>query len=547
MSRSVIRPALLFIIATLAAALPGPQEPAQDQSKQPVPSLDPGEQDGFQFVVRQRAFPLGYVPAGVDVRALRRIESMERTRHPEERTGALSAAAIGGYWAPVGPTPVLANFATADLPPGGTNYFGGSIWALAVDPGNKDNVYLGGVGGGVWKTTDSGTHWSPLTDSLPWLSIGSLAIDPSNTNNVYAGTGGPFQLYGEGLLKSTDAGATWSYISTPFSSPTGSDNFFGGGGRILALSVNPSNSSILLAAVWEWGTGRGGIFRSTDGGSTWTQALSGGQGSMVFYYPSNGNVAYASLGDYYGSTRRRSPTNRWMAAPRGKKANGTGSNVLPSSNVGNIILTPALSNPAIMYAAVFQSGGSNFLGFFKTTDGGQNWIQPSTLLDLPKDPPQTMAVSPVNPSIIFTGSHDYINRSVDGGVTWVRAIPSRFTDNRYFIFSADGSRLYIGDDAGAYSTDDPTVTFQMTNLNRTLPLVLFYPGMSIHPTDPSIVFGGAQDLGINQYAGSPTWNWVYNCDGGATAIDPVTAGNVYATHVNPAQPRSLLSPHPAER
>jgi hypothetical protein len=242
MRQTMARLSLLLIVTIAACAQP-----------QQLPMLDPGEQDGFQYVVRQRAFPLGYVPSGVDVRALRRIEGMERASRPDLRTGVLPATAVTGSWVPIGPNPVLANFATADLPAGGTNYFGGSIWAFAVDSNHKNIVYCGGAGGGVWKSTDGGAHWSPLTDSMPWLSIGSLAIDPSNSNNVYAGTGWPFNLYGDGLLKSTDTGATWTYIAGPFGAPVGSSDFFGGGSRILALSVNPSNSSILLAAAWGWG------------------------------------------------------------------------------------------------------------------------------------------------------------------------------------------------------------------------------------------------------------------------------------------------------
>src|ERR1035438_298094 len=177
-------------------------------AQQAVPQIEPGEQEGFQWVYRMRAYPLGYIPAGVDVRALRQIEEMERTRRPQRITGALSPESIGGNWEMVGPSPVLATFATSDLPAGGTNYFGGSIWAIAIDPANKNNVYIGGAGGGVWKSTNGGTTWTSLTDSMPWLSIGAVVIDPSNSNTVYAGTGWPFGLYGDGILKRSDAGAT---------------------------------------------------------------------------------------------------------------------------------------------------------------------------------------------------------------------------------------------------------------------------------------------------------------------------------------------------
>ena len=187
-----------------------------------------------------------------------------------------------------------------------------------------------------------------------------------------------------------------------------------------------------------------------------------------------------------------------------------------------------------MYAAIWDLN-VNYTGFYKTTDGGANWTQMPPLLDLPNDPPQTIVVQPTNPNVILIGSHDYINRSSDGGQTWARAVPPRFTDNRSFVFTPDGTRLYIGDDAGAYSTDSPLTTFTMSNLNHTLPLVLYYPGLSLDPSNPNVAFGGAQDLGISRYNGAPGWNWVYNCDGGATAIDFTTPSTVYATcdRVNP--------------
>jgi uncharacterized protein (TIGR03437 family) len=246
----------------------------------------------------------------------------------------------------------------------------------------------------------------------------------------------------------------------------------------------------------------------------------------VFFYP-DGNTAYASLGFVFGSA----PDGVYKSTNGGQTwslANGSGSNSLPTGNIGDSILAPAPSQPATMYISLQDINGV-YQGFFKTTDGGATWAQMPPLLDLPADPPQAIAVQQNNPNVIMTGSHDYINRSTDGGVSWVRATPPRFTDNRAYTFSADGARLYIGDDAGIYSTDDPLATFTMTNLNHTLPLALYYPGMSLHPTDPNVAFAGAQDLGIDRYKGTQTWDWVFNCDGGSTAIDFTTPSTVYAT------------------
>jgi uncharacterized protein (TIGR03437 family) len=497
------------------------------QTPQQEPDLQKGEDRGFEWMYRQRAFPLGRIPAGVGWRALQQLDRLKQQQRARPTALRGPKAAVANTWTPIGPQPMLATFDTADLPAGRTRDFGGSVQAWAVDPRSKDTVYLGGSSGGVWKTTDGGNTWASLTDNQPWLPIGSFAIDPSNPDTVYAGTGWPWGLYGEGILKTTNAGATWSYIAGPFASPDASDNYYGGGAKIRAMAVSPSNGQVVLAAVWRGVNATQGIYRSSDGGATWKQVLTGGDGSNVFFYVNNANIAYAALGWTYG----RPADGVYKSADGGQTwstANGSGSSSLPVGNIGDILLQPAPSQPATMYAAIWDLN-QNFTGFYKTTDGGTNWTLMPPLLDLPADPPQTIAVHPTNPNAIVIGSHDYINRSTDGGSTWARAIPPRFTDNRSFVFSPDGSRLYLGDDAGAYSTDSPLSAFTMSNLNHTLPLVLYYAGISLHPTNPNITFGGAQDLGISRYSGSQTWDWVFNCDGGATAIDFTTPTTIYAT------------------
>jgi len=504
-----------FILIAITTALSGQQ----------TPEIDKGEQRGFEWMYRQRAYPLRRIPAGVGFRAIQQLDGMKQQRTTASLRGPRGA--VTNTWTPLGPLPLLANFATADGPAGRTNDFGGSVWAWAVDPRSNNAVYLGTAGGGVWKTTDGGNTWTAQTDNLPWLSIGSFAIDPNNPDTVFAGTGYPFSLYGDGILKTTNAGATWTYLAGPFASPDSSDLFYGGGAELRGIAVSPGNSQVVLAAAWRGSSSLQGIYRSADGGLTWKQTLPGGDGEYVFFYPNNGNIAYASLGWIFGTAKdgvykSTDGGQTWTAA------NGTGNNTLPVGNIGQIIMRPAPSQPTMLYAAIWDLS-ENFTGFYKTTDGGANWTLMPPLLDLPADPPQTIVVQPTNPNVILIGSHDYINRSNDGGQTWTRAIPPRFTDNRSFVFTPDGARLYIGDDAGAYSTDSPLTTFTMSNLNHTLPLVLYYPGLSIHPTNPNITFGGAQDLGISRYGGSQAWTWVYNCDGGATAIDFTTPTTVYAT------------------
>src|ERR1035438_2676172 len=195
---------LIFLATTILSA-----------QAQQAPELEKGEERGFEWMYRQRAFPLSRIPAGVGFRAIQQLNRLKQ----QQRTAAFVRGPKGAAtntWTPIGPLPMIANFATAEGPAGRTNDFGGSVWAWAVDPRSNNTVYLGGSSGGVWKTTDGGNTWSPLTDNLPWLSIGSFAIDPNHPDTVFAGTGYPWGLYGDGILKTTNAGGSWTYLRGPF-------------------------------------------------------------------------------------------------------------------------------------------------------------------------------------------------------------------------------------------------------------------------------------------------------------------------------------------
>src|ERR1700730_5052323 len=153
-----------------------------------------------EWLFRQRAYPLGFIPSGVRARAVielnRQLVERSAGRAKGRPEPLLSNTATTGTWTLIGPNPTRnGNLTTAAW----TN-------AIAVDPTNASVAYLGAPEGGVWKTTDGGAHWTPLTDTQPSLAIASIAIDPTNHNIVYAGTGDSY-LYGEGLLKSQDGGA----------------------------------------------------------------------------------------------------------------------------------------------------------------------------------------------------------------------------------------------------------------------------------------------------------------------------------------------------
>ena len=177
-------------------------------------------------------------------------------------TGRSSAPPLGGSWTALGPQPIVDR---------GDPVASGRVSALAVDPTNSATVYAGAAGGGVWKSTDGGTNWTPLTDSQLVLAIGALAIDPNDSRVIYAGTGeanhcGDCQA-GQGVLKSSDGGSTWVLLGQTIFA----------GRAIGGLVVDRSNGAHLLAAT------TGGLYQSRDAGITWTKGtqLTGGVQSIM--------------------------------------------------------------------------------------------------------------------------------------------------------------------------------------------------------------------------------------------------------------------------
>jgi len=135
-------------------------------------------------------------------------------------------------------------------------------------------------------------------------------------------------------------------------------------------------------------------------------------------------------------------------------------------------------------------------------------------------------VSPTDPNVVYSGGI-FVYRSLDGGLTWTEPAQAgtngtlMHVDEHVFAFTPDGSTLYIGNDGGMYSTTDITaLRINWTELNSTLAITQFYPGLSISPSDPQVTIAGAQDNGTQRFGGSESWNNVTCGDGGFTAIDP---------------------------
>jgi photosystem II stability/assembly factor-like uncharacterized protein len=571
-SSSVVRPPFirpsparrsLSVIIVLAACL----APAVLSAQQP---LLPRQSDSAKIIqqrqewfYQQRAYPHKHIPPGARLKAyqqLRKMQAVQRSQQQKQQTTTsatspststtFATALSSSSWTLIGPQPTA-------YPP--TSYItSGRITALAVDPSNSNIVYLGGAEGGVWKTTDGGTTWTPLTDNQPSLAVGSIAIDPQNPQTIYVGTGEEnfnFDAYfGAGILKSTDGGATWATIGTgPEDGPFGPKPYFYGG-YVGSIAVDPQNSQVLLAAVSEV-SNLGGVWRSADGGQTWTQ-IGLGLPTQVFFDPTNGNVAYAAITES-GVYKSTNAGLNWTAD------NGTGTNVLNVTNSFKISVALDPAHTSTLYASVTSypntSGGSSVLGFYKTTDGGANWIAiwtttastssnfPSTYCAPAGEPGQcwydnVVAVDPASSALFVGGSFEATStsesgalwRSNDGGSTWSDADPPPSSSSVQALhpdlhaIAFAGGRMYVATDGGLWSTTNvATSPVTWTNLNTPLALTQFYPGLSIAVDDSNISLGGTQDNGVQYYSGSLTWDFLGCGDGAQTAIDPSGSGNLY--------------------
>jgi uncharacterized protein (TIGR03437 family) len=490
------------------------------------PGREPDEQQAArqQYFYSQRAFPLSAIPAGArlgGLAQLNRLNQATRTGQPAPALRRMKSAALttdSVNWTQIGPQPTggSTTYATA-----------GRINAIAIDPRDNNTVYIGAAEGGVWKTTDGGVNWTPLTDQQASLASGAIAIDPNNPDTVYVGTGeenfAGDSYYGAGILKSTDAGATWTQTLGPFLRDT-----------IGALAIQPTNSNILLCAAAT------GLWRSTDAGATWTSVLAGAPATSLSFDPGDPSGVYAALGNSGGGSRNGVYHSQDGGFTWQKISGG-----FPTANVGRISLALAPSQPGTIYAQVQDSSAAGFgrlLGLWKTLDSGATWKQLPVVNSSVWGTIQwydiALAVSPVDANVVYSGGL-LIQRSLDGGTTWT-ALPQTganaqilHADQHVFAFTADATRLYIGNDGGAYTTTDITnATIRWAPLNSTLAITQFYPGMSVHPQNAALGLGGTQDNGSQRFTGGMSWDNVACGDGGYTSIDPSAPSIAYSTCQN---------------
>lgn len=402
----------------------------------------------------------------------------------------------------------------------------GRVSTIAV--ASPSVIYVGGADGGVWKTVDGGVSWKPLTDLMPSTAVGAIALDPTNTQVVYVGTGeanfANHSRYGAGIYKSLDGGRTWTVLgATTFA-----------GRCISKIVVDPVNPQRLFAALTPAGgfpekaaaknhplkDGAIGVFRSLDGGATWTQ-LAGGLPNQaatdLAMSPSNPNILYAGIGRIFGSTdngvyKTTDGGNTWT-----KLAGG-----LPTTGNGRVNVAVAPSNPNRLYVLIVNpcdAAGNNgsTRAAYRSSDAGATWtaLSPGSFQSTYGWYLSVVTVSPTNPDTVILGGFS-IRRSTNAGASW-STITAPHVDNHAFAWDSNGT-LYNGNDGGVFKSANTGGSW--TSVNSNLGLIQCYAGLSLHPTDREQVLSGMQDNGSNlRPANGLPWDQVTGGDGGWTQLD----------------------------
>lgn len=421
----------------------------------------------------------------------------------------------------------------------GPDNIGGRTRALMFDPndGTGQKVWAGGVSGGLWYNNNitSGTsQWTAVNDFWANLAITSIAYNPSNTQTFYVGTGEGFYnvdaVRGAGIWKSTDGGTTWSQLSS-----TDVSNFH------YVQKVAVTSAGTVLAAT------RIGLFRSTDGGSSWTQILTGKMADIEV--TSNGAI-YVSKGIFDAGVVYKSTND-----------GASFTTVTPATGGERIELASAPSNGNVVYAVA--SSGSNVAWFRKTTDGGSTW----TSLTIPKYLSQScsnstsdftrsqawydliLAVHPTNSNIVLAGGID-IHKSTNGGTSWSSVsywtgscAPYVHADQHSMAFRPGfPDQAIFGNDGGvSYSSNvGSSSSPSFSDRNKGYNVTQFYAVAAANTSGSNYFLAGAQDNGTQKFttAGINSTTEASGGDGAFTHIDQDNSNYQITSYVRNAYYRS---------
>ena len=412
----------------------------------------------------------------------------------------------------------------------------GRIADIAIMPGDPATWYVAVGSGGVWKTTNAGTTWTPIFDDQPSYSIGAIGLDPTNPHTVWVGTGenvgGRHVGFGDGIYRSKDGGASWEHLGLEDSD------------HISKIIVHPEDPNTVWAAaqgpLWSKGGDRG-LFKTTDGGKTWRNVLSGGEWTGVtdvIMDPRTPDRLYAATWQHHRTVAAYiggGPETGIHVSEDGGETWTELENGLPEGNRGKIGLALSPQRPDVIYAAIELDRRSG--GVWRSENRGASWEKRSDEVAAGTGPHyyQELYASPHAFDRIYLVSNT-TRISDDGGETW-RDINNelKHVDDHAIAFRPDDpDYILMGSDGGLYESYDNEKSWRFID---NLPVTQFYK-VAVDDAEPFyFVYGGTQDNGSQ---GGPSrtdnrhgirnsdWFITLFADGHQSATEPGNPDIMYA-------------------
>jgi photosystem II stability/assembly factor-like uncharacterized protein len=418
----------------------------------------------------------------------------------------------------------------------GPAFLSGRIADIAVHPNNESVWYVAVGSGGVWKTENAGTTWTPIFDDQSTYTTGCVAIDPSNPEIVWVGSGenvgGRHVAYGDGVYRSTNGGKTWDNMGLKNSE------------HISEIIVHPDNSDVVWVAsqgpLWSKG-GERGLYKTTNAGKSWNRVLGNDEWTGVtdiMIDPRNPSIIYAATWDRHRTVAALMGGGPGTAIYRSDDGGDNWiklSNGLPKSNMGKIGITISPQNPDVVYAAIELDRTKGAV--YRSKDRGSSWKKMSNTVSGGTGPHyyQELYASPHKFDRLYLMNVRVLT-SEDGGKTFVQLKEQdKHSDNHAIVFKKDDPNyIMLGTDAGIYESFDLAETWRYI---KNLPLTQFYK-VAVNNAEPFYhIFGGTQDNGS---AGGPSatderqgiankhWYKTLFADGHQSATDPVYNDIIYA-------------------
>lgn len=407
----------------------------------------------------------------------------------------------------------------------GPTNIGGRITDVELHPDDPKTIYFGAAAGGLFKSIDGGINWNPIFDEADNLAIGDFAIAPDDPNTIIVGTGeangggNSLSYDGNGLFKSTDGGSTWSSLGLSQA------------GSIGKIEFDPKRPERVFAAamgsLFDNDPNRG-LYRSLNGGNSWEKVLylTDSTGAIdIVINPLQPDTMYVAMWERIRRLNRRSYGGESSGIFRSTDGGDNWTeltNGIPTvgPRKGRIGLTISPSNPNVLYA-IYASQTGSLEGLYKSTNHGETWnrINRNGVISV-----SFMwwfgkiQVDPKNPDIVYVPALDIV-KSVNGGESWFEVFNNTHVDQHaIWIHPEHPDTVWLGNDGGLYKSFTGGSNYQKV---ANLPITQFYTA-TLDPIIPNRVYGGTQDNGVMRTPDGSLDNWeiLYQADGFTTVLDP---------------------------